>query len=53
VKYLVGKGISPKNLAVAGFAEYYPLTNDVNKIAKNRRIELRFDSIETHPKKEA
>jgi chemotaxis protein MotB len=45
VKYLVSKGISPKNLAAAGFAEYYPLTDDVNKMAKNRRIEFRFDSI--------
>jgi chemotaxis protein MotB len=45
VKYLVSKGISPKNLAAAGFAEYYPLTSDVNKMDKNRRIEFRFDSI--------
>jgi chemotaxis protein MotB len=45
VKYLVSKGISPKNLAAAGFAEYYPLTEDVNKMEKNRRIEFRFDSI--------
>jgi chemotaxis protein MotB len=45
VKYLVSKGISPKNLAAAGFAEYYPLSEDVNKMAKNRRIEFRFDSI--------
>lgn len=43
VKYLINKGISPKNLAAAGFAEYYPLTNDPHKIAKNRRIEFRFD----------
>ncbi|MDR1597914.1 MAG: OmpA family protein [Holosporales bacterium] len=50
VKYLVSKGISPKNLAAAGFAEYYPLTSDANKMAKNRRIEFRFDSIESHPK---
>ncbi|MDR2464080.1 MAG: OmpA family protein [Holosporales bacterium] len=45
VKYLESKGISPKHLAAAGFAEHYPLTMDTNKMAKNRRIEIRFDSI--------
>ncbi len=43
VKYLISKGIPAKNLAAAGFAEYYPLTTDINQMAKNRRIELRFD----------
>jgi chemotaxis protein MotB len=45
VKYLESKGISPKNLAAAGFAEHYPLTTEQNKMEKNRRIEIRLDSI--------
>jgi chemotaxis protein MotB len=45
VNYLVSKGISPKHLAAAGFAEFYPLTVEPNKMAKNRRIEIRFDSL--------
>jgi chemotaxis protein MotB len=46
VKYLIKKGIDPKRLAAAGFAEYYPLTEDPAKIAKNRRIEFKFDQQE-------
>lgn len=43
VKYLISKGIPPKRLAAAGFAEYYPLTKDESQMSKNRRIEFRFD----------
>lgn len=43
VKYLISKGISPKHLAATGFAEHCPLTDDPQKMAKNRRIEFRFD----------
>lgn len=45
IKYLIQKGINPKNLAAAGFAEHCPLETDVTKIAKNRRIEFRFDQL--------
>lgn len=43
VKYLVSKGISPRHLAAAGFAEHHPLTRDPQQLARNRRIEFRFD----------
>lgn len=43
IQYLISKGINPKNVMPAGFAEYYPLTTDPNQMAKNRRIEFRFD----------
>lgn len=43
VKYLIKQGISPHHLSSAGFAEYFPITTDPSKMAKNRRIELRLD----------
>jgi chemotaxis protein MotB len=43
VKYLTRKGISPEHMAAASFAEYFPLSNAPEKIAKNRRIEIRLD----------
>ncbi|MDR0625067.1 MAG: OmpA family protein [Holosporales bacterium] len=43
VKFLISKGIPPQHLAAASFAEFFPLTNDQAKMAKNRRIEIRLD----------
>ncbi|MDR3285397.1 MAG: OmpA family protein [Holosporales bacterium] len=43
VKYLIIQGVAPEHLAAASFAEYFPLTEDVSKMAKNRRIEIRLD----------
>jgi chemotaxis protein MotB len=43
VKYMIQRGLPAKNLAAAGFSEYFPLEKEKTKIAKNRRIELRFD----------
>lgn len=45
VKFLIGQGIPPERLAAAGFGEFHPLDagNTADGLAKNRRIEIRFD----------
>lgn len=45
VKFLIHQGISPKNLAAAGFGEFNPLDTgkDPESFARNRRIELKLD----------
>lgn len=45
VKYLHSKGIPASNLMAAGFSSYHPLTTDQKQLAKNRRIEFRFDQL--------
>jgi chemotaxis protein MotB len=48
VKYLIEKGVNPKKLAAAGYAQYHPLVPNVNEEnrAKNRRVEINFISPE-------
>ena len=44
VKFLVGQGISPTNLAATGFGEFQPIDPRYDEIAnrRNRRIELKL-----------
>jgi chemotaxis protein MotB len=43
--FLIDQGVPPARLAVAGFAEYQPVDpgTDDDALARNRRIELKFD----------
>lgn len=45
VKFLIKKGVSPKNLVAAGFGEHQPISNGTSAedLAKNRRIEFKLD----------
>ncbi|MCX7337911.1 MAG: peptidoglycan-binding protein [Alphaproteobacteria bacterium] len=45
VKYLIEKGVNPKNLVAAGFGEHQPLIEggDTQELARNRRIEFKLD----------
>lgn len=45
VKFLIKKGVSPKNLVAAGFGEHQPISNGkrAEDLAKNRRIEFKLD----------
>jgi chemotaxis protein MotB len=42
VRYLVGKGLPPKNLTAAGYGEFKPIADNSSEAgkAKNRRVEL-------------
>ncbi len=44
VKYLIGKGITPKRLVAAGFGEFQPIDTGTSEEAyrKNRRIEFKL-----------
>jgi chemotaxis protein MotB len=48
VKYFIEKGVNPKKLGAAGFAEFHPLVPNINEEnrAKNRRVEINFISHE-------
>jgi chemotaxis protein MotB len=48
VRYFIEKGVNPKKLAAAGFAEFHPLVPNINEEnrAKNRRVEINFISPE-------
>ncbi len=45
-KFLIGQGIPPERIAVAGFAEFQPLDDRRDEIAyrRNRRIEIKLTS---------
>jgi len=45
IQFLIEQGVPPNRLAAAGFAEYQPIDqgNDEAALARNRRIELKFD----------
>ena len=45
VKFLIKRGVSPKNLVAAGFGENQPIADGKNAddLAKNRRIEFKLD----------
>lgn len=45
IRYLIEQGIPSNRLAATGFAEHQPLEsgNSAQSMAKNRRIEMRFD----------
>jgi chemotaxis protein MotB len=45
VDFLIDQGVPPERLAVAGFAEFQPVDagTDDDALARNRRIELKFD----------
>ena len=45
VKFLIKKGVSPKNLVAAGFGENQPISSgkSAKDLAKNRRIEFKLD----------
>jgi chemotaxis protein MotB len=44
VKYLVGRGVSPKRLVTAGYGEFQPLEDGTTEevLRRNRRIELKL-----------
>ena len=45
MQYLIEQGVPANKLAAAGFAEFQPVDKgaDDDRLAHNRRIELKFD----------